>query len=119
MQETLKGLEEKQQEQKKRISLSTRIERAGLEITTRTFFIASAVAGLVATLMMMLGGFSLLVSMLVGFVVAFGFPRWVLSWLIKRRQNAFIEEFANAIDVIVRGVKSGLPVNDCLRLIAT
>ncbi|PKQ05457.1 MAG: pilus assembly protein [Alphaproteobacteria bacterium HGW-Alphaproteobacteria-11] len=119
MQETLKGLEEKQQEQKKRISLTTRIERAGLEITTRTFFIVSAVAGLVATLVMMLGGLSLPVSALGGFAVAFGLPRWVLSWLIKRRQKAFVDEFANAIDVIVRGVKSGLPVNDCLRLIAT
>ncbi|MEQ8283964.1 MAG: type II secretion system F family protein [Parvibaculum sp.] len=119
MQETLKGLEEKQQEQKKRVSLTTRIERAGLDITTRTFFIASAVAGLVAMLAMMLGGLSLPVSALGGFAVAFGLPRWVLSWLIKRRQKAFLEEFANAIDVIVRGVKSGLPVNDCLRLIAT
>ena len=119
MQETLKGLEEKQQERKKRISLATRIERAGIEIATRTFFIASAVAGLVATLVMMLVGLSLPVSALGGFAVAFGLPRWVLSWLIKRRQKAFLEEFANAIDVIVRGVKSGLPVNDCLRLIAT
>ncbi|MBX3493512.1 MAG: type II secretion system F family protein [Parvibaculum sp.] len=119
MQETLKGLEEKQQEQKKRISLATRIERAGLEITTRTFLIASAVAGLVTMLVMVLGGLSLPVSALGGFAVAFGLPRWVLSWLIKRRQKAFIDEFANAIDVIVRGVKSGLPVNDCLRLIAT
>jgi len=119
MQETLKGLEEKQQERKKRISLATRIERAGIEIATRTFFIASAVAGLVATLVMMLVGLSLPVSALGGFAVAFGLPRWVLSWLIKRRQKAFVDEFANAIDVIVRGVKSGLPVNDCLRLIAT
>jgi tight adherence protein B len=119
MQETLKGLEEKQQEKKRRISLTTRIERAGLDITTRTFFILSAITGLVAMGAMILSGFSLPIAALGGFAAAFGLPRWILSYLIKRRQKAFVEEFANAIDVIVRGVKSGLPVNDCLRLIST
>ncbi|ABS61860.1 type II secretion system protein [Parvibaculum lavamentivorans DS-1] len=119
MQETLKGLEEKQQEHKKRVSLNTRIERAGLEMTTRNFYIASIVTGIAFFLVFKLVGLSLLVSALSGFAGGFGFPRWVLSYLIKRRQKAFTEEFANAIDVIVRGVKSGLPVNDCLKLIAT
>lgn len=119
MQETLKGLEEKQKEQKRRISLATRIERAGLDISMRTFLIFSVVAGVVVMGMMMVGGLSLPVATLGGFAAAFGLPRWTLSYLIKRRQKAFVEEFANAIDVIVRGVKSGLPVNDCLRLIST
>jgi len=119
MQETLKSLEEKQKEQKKSIPLSTRIERAGLEIETRTFYIASAVCGLVVTLCLMLSGLSMLIALLGGFAAAFGLPRWVLSYLMKRRQKAFAEEFANTIDVIVRGVKSGLPINDCLKLIAT
>ena len=38
--------------------------------------------------------------------------------MTKRRQNKFIDEFANAIDVIVRGVKSGLPLIECLGIIA-
>lgn len=119
VQETLKDLEEKQKEQKKKISLRTKIERAGLEIEPRTFYIASVIAGLVAMLLLKLSGLSVVVAVLGGFVAAFGLPRWVLSYLVKRRQNAFAEEFANSIDVIVRGVKSGLPVNDCLKLIAT
>ena len=53
-----------------------------------------------------------------GFAAGFGLPRWVLNFLVTRRQKAFVEEFANAIDVIVRGVKSGLPINDCLRIIS-
>lgn len=85
----------------------------------RTFLIFSVVAGVVVMGMMMVGGLSLPVATLGGFAAAFGLPRWTLSYLIKRRQKAFVEEFANAIDVIVRGVKSGLPVNDCLRLIST
>lgn len=118
MQETLKGLEEKQKEQKKRISLATRIERAGLETTTRSFYIFSAISGLVMAFVLMITGFSLGVALLGGFAAGFGLPRWVLSYLIKRRQKAFTEEFANSIDIIVRGVKSGLPVNDCLKIIA-
>jgi tight adherence protein B len=47
----------------------------------------------------------------------FGLPRWIVSRLTKRRQNKFIDEFANAIDVIVRGVKSGLPLPECLAII--
>jgi tight adherence protein B len=119
MQETLKTLEDKQKEQKKRISLKTRIERAGLDIEPRIFYIASAVCGLVVMLGLKLAGLSLFIALLGGFAAAFGLPRWVLSYLMKKRQKAFTEEFANAIDVIVRGVKSGLPVNDCLRIIAT
>jgi len=119
MQETLKTLEDKQKEQKKRIPLKTRIERAGLDIEPRIFYIASAVCGLVVMLGLKLAGLSLFIALLGGFAAAFGLPRWVLSYLMKKRQKAFTEEFANAIDVIVRGVKSGLPVNDCLRIIAT
>src|SRR5690606_22099999 len=97
VQETLKDLEEKQKEQKKKISLRTKMERAGLEIEPRTFYIASVIAGLVAMLLLKLSGLSVVVAVLGGFVAAFGLPRWVLSYLVKRRQNAFAEEFANSI----------------------
>jgi tight adherence protein B len=55
----------------------------------------------------------------IAFVTGVGMPRWVLSYLKKRREARFIEELPNAIDVIVRGVKAGLPLNDCIRVIAT
>jgi tight adherence protein B len=45
-------------------------------------------------------------------------PRWALGIAISIRQKKFIGQFADAIDVIVRGVKSGLPLNECLRIIA-
>jgi tight adherence protein B len=45
-------------------------------------------------------------------------PRWYLGRRKKRRLAAFAEEFANALDVIIRGVKAGLPLGDCLRVIA-
>ena len=68
---------------------------------------------------MLITGSSLLVSLLVAFVCAIGVPRWLLARLIKKRQTKFLIEFANAIDIIVRGIKSGLPLPDCLQIIAT
>ena len=59
-----------------------------------------------------------LVSCLAVFVVELGLPRWVLSFLTARRKKKFTEEFANAIDVIVRSVRSGLPTNEALRIVA-
>jgi tight adherence protein B len=58
------------------------------------------------------------VSLLAAFVCGLGLPRFILSRVIKRRQAKFLIEFANAIDIIVRGVKSGLPLSDCLQIIA-
>lgn len=117
VQETLKTLEQKQKAQQK-ITLHTRIERAGLQMTARNFYMLSATAGLSLLAILSLSGFSAITAILAGFVGALGLPRWILNFLIKRRQNAFLEEFANAIDVIVRGVKSGLPINDCMRIIS-
>ena len=52
------------------------------------------------------------------FIGLLGLPRWVLGMLVAGRQKKFSNQLADAIDVIVRGVKSGLPLNQCLRIIA-
>jgi tight adherence protein B len=52
------------------------------------------------------------------FIGLFGLPRWFLHVLVGGRQKKFSNQLADAIDVIVRGVKSGLPLNQCLRIIA-
>jgi tight adherence protein B len=48
-----------------------------------------------------------------------GLPNFVLGMLRKRRIAKFVAEFPNAIDIIVRGVKAGLPLGDCLRVVAS
>ena len=65
-----------------------------------------------------LGGQSLLIVFMSAVATGFGLPRWVLSFLKNRREKAFTKEFANAIDIIVRSVKSGLPTNEALRIVA-
>lgn len=117
VQETLNSLEERQNQMKK-VTLRTKLERAGFDMNTKNFYMLSAIVGLSVAAMIMIFGYSPLIALGAAFAAGLGLPRWVLSFLITRRQNAFLEEFANAIDVIVRGVKSGLPLNDCLRIIA-
>jgi tight adherence protein B len=53
-----------------------------------------------------------------GGAAAAGVPRWVLSYLKKRRERRFLNVFPEAVDVIVRGIKAGLPLLDCLKMIA-
>lgn len=115
----LKELDQRQKAHKK-VTLRLRLERAGFEIQPRTFWIASAVLGLAcgAAAYMAMPTLPFAVPLAAGFVGAFGLPRWILSRLTKRRRNKFVNEFADAIDVIVRGVKTGLPVNECLAIIA-
>ena len=117
--DTLKDLENRQKA-KERISLRLRLQRAGLDITPKVFWVVSLVAGVVIGVSVFFStpGMSPLIAAAAAFVGAFGLPRWIVAKMTQRRQNKFLNEFANAIDVIVRGVKSGLPLNECLGIIA-
>ena len=117
VQDTLKELEAKQKS-KKKVTLKGRLALAGLNVPVRSFWIASALFGLGVGAVVYITGSSALVSGLATVAGGFGFPRWLLGFLARRRQKKFVIEFANAMDVIVRGVKSGLPLNDCLRIIS-
>lgn len=116
--ENLKELERKQKA-KNKVTLRTRLLRAGLDVSNKQFYIASGIAGVVGAIGSIIGGIENYgVAALIGFVCAFGLPRWFIAFMAKRRQAKFLTEFANAIDVIVRGVKTGLPLNECLEIIA-
>ncbi len=119
--DTLKDLESRQKT-KEKITLRLRLERAGLQAEPQAFWMASAICGIVCGAGVYLSmGPGVLTQMAVvsaAFIGFFGIPRWFLSRMIKKRQKKFTGELANSIDVIVRGVKSGLPLNECLQIIA-
>ena len=120
VQESLKDLEKKQQEQTRRIAttLKARLMQAGLSITPAKFYVFSAIFGLFAFVLTLVAGAGLLISLGVAFIMGAGLPRWLVGFLVKRRMNKFLEEFPNSLDVMVRSIKSGLPLTDALRLIA-
>jgi tight adherence protein B len=114
----LKDLEKQQAEKKQRPTMRRRLEQAGLSITPRSFWLLSATLALIAVGGCMLSKQTWIASTLAGFAIGLGLPRWILGFLKSRRQKAFTTEFANAIDVIVRSVKSGLPTNEALKIVA-
>jgi tight adherence protein B len=115
--QSLKEIEARQREAEK-LTLDKRLSQAGLNWDKKRYFMVSAMAGLI------LGGAAYVLSgePLVGgamlFVGALGLPRWILGFLRNRRIKAFVNELPNAMDVIVRGIRSGLPLGDCMRMIA-
>lgn len=115
--ETLKDLERKAAKAKARPTTKQLIEQAGLTLSLTRFWVFSALCGALVGFIVFAKTGTLLAGAGAAFAAGLGLPRWVLGFLRKRRQKKFLVEFANAIDVIVRGVKSGLPLNDCLRMI--
>jgi tight adherence protein B len=121
VQDTLKDIEEKQKAKAKRSKsppLTLRMEQAGLSWTRRTFMIISGVCGGFVFLATWLGGLPIYAAFAFGVAGLLGVPRWYINFKRKRRFKKFLDEFANAADVIVRGVKAGLPLNDCVKIIA-
>lgn len=117
VEDSLQQIEERRK-RSSRPSLSARLQQSGLTWTKRQFWITSVIAGLFGAIVAWIFGASILIALGVGFSVGIGLPRWMLSFLKKRRETRFLEEFPNGIDIITRGVKAGLPVGDCIRIVA-
>jgi tight adherence protein B len=118
VQNLLKDIEKQQKQNKQRPSLRKRLDRAGLSWTPQTFWIVSAVLAAIAVAICSLSHQAWYVTAFAAFGVGLGLPRWIISFLTKRRAKKFTREFANAIDVIVRSVRSGLPTNEALKIVA-
>ena len=113
---TLKEFEERQKKNAKP-SLPVRLAQAGLSWTKQQFLMISAGIGFALFVIAFAIGPGLLPALGIGFAGAFGLPRWMLSYLKKRREQKFLAAFPDAVDIIVRGVKAGLPLLDCLKMI--
>ncbi len=105
-------------ERKARMTMAAKLKHAGLAMNIRTFWIISAGLGVVALLLPLVFGMNIFLAIGLSVVFGAGLPRWVVGFIGKRRMKKFSGEFANAVDVIVRGIKSGLPVHECFKIIA-
>jgi tight adherence protein B len=91
--------------------LVARLTRTGSSIALGTYALICVFTGaLFAFLLVLLFNLSAVVAVLGGIAVGFGLPHLVVGWMIARRTKAFLGQFAEAIELIVRGIKSGLPV---------
>jgi tight adherence protein B len=116
--QSLKDIENRENARNK-LTLEQRIQQAGLNWDRKKFYTVSAImAAGTGFILFVLSG-SAVLGLAGLFVGAFGMPLWFLQQSRNRRLKKFGNEFPNAIDVITRGIKSGLPLNDCLRIVAT
>jgi tight adherence protein B len=118
VEETLKEMDARHKASK-RPPLTVRLSQAGLSWSKQRFFIMSGVLGMAGFLGFMTTGLGLIPAVGVGFAAGFGLPLWILGFLKKRREAKFLSAFPDAVDVIVRGIKSGLPLMDCLNVIVS
>jgi tight adherence protein B len=114
---SLKDLDARRLKEKK-IPLSARLTQAGVTWSTRKFMVVSGVLGVIGFAMAMLIGGGLLAAAGMAFAAGFGLPRWSLGFLKKRREKQFLRALPDAVDVIVRGIKAGLPLFESIKVVA-
>ena len=92
------------------------IARSGLKMTVGTYLFICLGVFAVTTLGVMATPFvPMPATPLVGLFCGVGLPYFVVSFLAKRRKAKFIQNFPEAIDLMVRGLKSGLPIGESIK----
>lgn len=120
--ETLQNLQKFQDQTKKkskaRIPLDLQLFQAGLKLKKAGWIRNVSIFGFVVFIILFVMQVSLLFCVILAFSVAYLGPRWYLGRRRRKFQSKFLDELPNAIEAMVRGVKSGLPLNDSLRVVA-
>lgn len=118
IQDKIKQLEQRGAQRGRGDTVRLKILQAGLDITIGTYFFLSAVFGVVAALIYLVLGYPPIGAVAASLIGGLLVPKIVLGTMASKRQKKFTENFADAIDLVVRGIRSGLPVNECFNVVA-
>ena len=100
-------------------NLRTRLERTGFNISLGVYLMASALIGLFVILLgRLFPVMPVAAVILFSIFAAVTLPHWVIGILCRRRLRKFLESFPEGIDLIVRGLKSGLPVTESIKTVS-
>ncbi|MEE3323386.1 MAG: type II secretion system F family protein [Pseudomonadota bacterium] len=113
--------EEKDDKKKKEKGKSTMrelIQQAGFDFPVSYYYILSIVSAAAFTIGAFSLGFPRIVIAMISIIGFFGFPRLVLFLLTKRRQKKFLEDFADALEAMMRLLKAGMPMNEAVKMCA-
>ncbi|TIX51320.1 type II secretion system F family protein [Alteraurantiacibacter aquimixticola] len=99
-------------------ALELRLERTGRNWTVMQYFYASGGIALALAAILYLQTGAALLALGVGLLFGAGLPHMVVGFLVKRRTNAFNAKFPDGIELLVRGLRSGLPVTETLGVVA-
>jgi len=97
--------------------LRERLHRTGKSISLGTYGIACLIVAFIAAAVTMMLGYSLLMALPVGILIGVWLPHLFVGFLANRRANAFAKHFPEAIGLMVRGLKSGLPVTETFQIV--
>jgi len=98
--------------------LRKRLEMTGKEITLGKYAMVCLTVALVIASLLMLRGAPMLLSLLLGLFVGIGAPYFIVGKMIQRRLKKFNSNFPDAIELMVRGLRSGLPITETLGIVA-
>jgi len=119
IEESLSEIEKRQKSKKKQNkSLKARLIQANWKMDAKVFMAICVALVLIVGFITYLIKPTPLFIVLAGLGVGLGVPMKILQFAISRRQKKFTAHFADAMDIIVRGVRTGLPLGDCLKIIA-
>ncbi|QJB69061.1 type II secretion system F family protein [Parasphingorhabdus halotolerans] len=99
-------------------SLAIRLEKTGKKWTISQFFYTAGGIFTVVALLLFLQGAPIFLCLFVGSALGFGLPHLIVGFLIKRRVAKFTAKFPDAIELLVRGLRSGLPVTETIGVVA-
>ncbi|KQR87606.1 type II secretion system F family protein [Sphingomonas sp. Leaf343] len=102
-----------------RAALAKRLAMTGKEWTVGHYGMATAGITAVVGLLLMLKGAPLLMALLLGLAMGAGIPHFVVGKVIKRRIARFTAKFPDAIDLLVRGLRSGLPISETMSVVGS
>jgi tight adherence protein B len=99
--------------------LRKRLEMTGKDITLAKYVLICVGLATFVCVALMLRGMPFLLSLMVGLFVGIGGPHFSVGWMIKRRVNKFTSNFPDAIELMVRGLRSGLPITETLGVVSS
>lgn len=100
-------------------ALAMRLKRTGKDWTVTQYIYASVGLALAVAVVIFVLSKALLLALGLGLLVGAGLPHMVVGFLINKRTDAFITKFPDGIDLLVRGLRSGLPVTETLGIVST
>lgn len=114
----LKEENDENKEKKKGTNLAEMILQAGLEITVKQYWLGSVISCVVMTVLAKVIGMSTFVVAMAAVVGLLGLPRVYLKMKAKRRQKQFMDDFADALESMMRLLKAGMPVSEAIKMVA-
>ena len=100
-------------------ALSMRLHRTGKDWTLAQYAYVSAGIGLALAVLVFLKTGNAMLALGLGIAAGAGIPHWFVNFFIKKRKGKFTTKFPDAIELLVRGLRSGLPVTETLGVVAS